>query len=141
MKKFSFYSVCFAIMIFITACVTGSDTKKFAFQSSDQRILYDLMVERCASINARDGDRLKRVYSKDASEPEWLIENWFPNYNQYNIKMKVAKIKKITIVGIDAAGSYVLSLSGQMSRSSIAPVDVLYIKEGADWKIESVIER
>ena len=55
--------------------------------------------------------------------------------------MKVAKIKKITIVDIDAVGTYVLSLSGQLARSSIANVDVLYIKEGADWKIESVIER
>ena len=139
MKKLSFYLLCFALFIFVTACVTGSDPKKFNFKSSDHRLLYDLMVERCEAINARDGDRLKRVYAKEASEPEWLIENWFAEYNQYNITMNVVGINKITIVGIDAAGSYVLSFTGR--RSSSSTVTVLYVKEDSDWKIESVIER
>ena len=141
MKKFSFCAVCIVFMASLAACVTEAEPKKFVFQSSDQQVLYDLMVERCAAINARDGDRLKRVYAKDASEPEWLIENWFPNYIQYNVTMKVAGVKKITIVGIDGVGTYVLRLSGQLGRSPTAEVEVLYVKEGPDWKIDSVAER
>ena len=129
MRKIFLYMACFVFIFNIMACVTGSDPKTFVYQSSDHRLLYDLMVERCAAINARDGNRLKRVYAKDASEPEWLIKNWFPNYNQYSVTMEVSKVKKITIVDIDAVGAYVLSLSGQLARSSIAQVDVLYIKE------------
>jgi len=141
MKKFFLFVACTAFIMATAACVTESEPKKFVFQSSDERVLYDLMVERCAAINARDKERLKRVYAKDASEPEWLINNWFPNYIQYNITMKVADVKEITIVDMDAVGTYILSLYGQLGRSPRAEVEVLYIKEGPDWKIDSVAER
>ena len=97
------------------------------------------MVERCNAINARDADRLKRVYTKDASEPEWLAKEWFPNYERWGIKMEVAEVKKISIVGIDASGSFQLKVSGR--KFATANVDVLYVKEGTEWKIESVAER
>ena len=86
---------------------------------------------------------MNRIYVKDSPDLQWLIREGLPEYTRWNITHKVTEMKRLTIVGVDAAGTFDLQLRGQLaqSRSPMATVDVLFVKTGGEWKIESVAEQ
>lgn len=122
-----------------TAC--KKEVAPVAFASPDQKVLYELMVERCDAINDRDVNRLKKIYVQNSSDLEWLIREGLPDFSRWGITHEISEVNRITIAGVDAAGAFTLSLGGRLARSPVAKVDVLYVKEGVQWKIVSVAEQ
>jgi hypothetical protein len=123
-------------------CAQKVQTRAFQFDTSEQQILYDLMVERCAAVSARDLQRLKNVYAADATEYEWLKNSRLPEYERYRIKHNLYKVEKISIVDGDGAGRFVIKREGQLYGRNPYPVlDVLYVMQTDGWKILMVSER
>lgn len=133
--------ICVVSILLATGAVgCKKEVAPLTFASPDQKVLYELMVERCDAINARDVNRLKKIYVKNSPDLDWLIKEGLPDFSRWGISHEVSEMKKITIVGVDAAGAFTLQLSGRLARNPVAHVDVLYIRDGTQWKIESVAE-
>ena len=129
-------------LIALQSCLQNVKTTPVQFGSSEQQILYDLMVERCEAINARDTERLRNVYADNSTEYDWLKDRWLPSYERFRINVFVQKVEKISVVDNDAAGRFVLELTGQLwGRYPYPKVDVLYVKQSDGWKILQVAER
>ena len=140
-KHVVFFLAAAVAAITCDGCTKTVDKAESVFESPEHRVLYELMVERCNAINARDPQRLRNVYAKDSTEADWLIDNWLPDYIRYGITQRVSKMKRIGIVGEDGAGTFVIQLKGRLGRSPLGTVDVLYRKEDGEWKMVSVAER
>jgi len=143
MKRCHVLCLCITILIALQGCATIEKTQPFEIDSSEQQALYDLMLERCAAINARDVARLKKVYADGSTEYGWLKDRWLPEYERWRITHRVIEVKKISIVDTDGAGQFVLKLDGQLSRSRYPTptVDVLFTRQADGWKILKVSER
>ena len=134
--------ICVVSILLATGAVgCKKEVAPLTFSSPDQKVLYELMVERCDAINARDVNRLKKIYVQNSSDLEWLIREGLPDFSRWGITHEISEVNRITIVGVDAAGAFILRLSGRLARSPVAKVDVLYVKEGVQWKIVSVAEQ
>ena len=142
MKWFMQLSLSTLMLIFLQSCLQNVETTPVQFDSSEQQILYDLMVERCEAINARDTERLQNVYADQSTEFAWLKDRWLPSYERFRIKHYVNRVEKISVVGADAAGRFVLELTGKLwGRQPYPKVDVLYVKQDNGWRILLVSER
>ena len=130
------------MLIVLQSCLQNVETTAVHFDSSEQQLLYELMVERCEAINARDTERLRNVYADNSTEYAWLKDRWLPSYERFRINLYVHKVEKISVVDNDAAGRFVLELTGQLwGRYPYPKVDVLYVKQSDGWKILQVAER
>lgn len=140
MKKAYLILLILGFIIFILGCA-GKQIDPVLLQSPDEKALYDLMVERCAALNAKDMNRFKSVYIKDSPELEWIEKEGIPMWVKNGVTYHIHKAKRISIVGIDAAARFNLRGSNMYGRPFVKDVEVLFVKEGSEWKIESVGER
>lgn len=123
---------------FFSGCaMTNEGAHLLRLKTPDHQILYNLMAERCSALGRTNKDRLKTLYTEHSTEPDWLYKNVFPVLDQWPARYKIREIKKMTIVGQDAAARYVIYYSNNY-KNNIKTVDVLYEKENGQWKIDSV---
>lgn len=117
----------------LSSCMKPIDPS--SFESPSHRVLYELMVDRCNAVGQGNMKRLRELYVSESSDLKWL-SNQIDYLSRFTFQ--VAGIKKMTIVGSDAAAQFVVHVDP--SRNPIRLVDVLYVKVGTQWKIESVNE-
>lgn len=134
MKKLLIFLIGITLIAVMAGCMKSIEPS--TFESADHKILYDLMVERCKAVSAGDMERIYEIYAKDSPELDWLAGQI--NYLS-GFMFNVIDVKRISIVGIDAAGQF--SVSVDPSNRPLREVDVLYIREGSQWKIVSVAQR
>ncbi|MCP3876409.1 MAG: hypothetical protein GY699_25115 [Desulfobacteraceae bacterium] len=139
MKLVYFYTILIISVCFLSGCVEKKIDPN-SFKNPDKGALYELMVERCQAINKRDLSLFKSIYTKNSPELKWIEETGIPMWKNYRTTFKVSRVKKISIVGNDAAANFILS--GQSGGNSfLKDVEVLYLKIGDLWKIESAGDR
>ncbi|MCP3876407.1 MAG: hypothetical protein GY699_25105 [Desulfobacteraceae bacterium] len=140
MKQF-----CFCIVLIISVCFfSGCVAKKIdpsSFKNPDKKALYELMVKRCQAINNRDMSLFKSIYVKNSPELKWIEETGIPMWNKHRTEFKVSQVKKISIIGNDAAANFILSGQARTISSFLIDTVVLYVKVGDLWKIESAGDR
>lgn len=130
------------LFIFFIGCSTAKKgINPSELVSPDEKALYNLMVKRCQAVNARDMRRLETIYAKNSEEIVWLRDDGIPTWKKYKITFYIEHLIKVSIVGQDAAVHFVLRGSTMYGNYFIKTVEVLYVKEGAQWKIESVGDR
>ena len=136
MKKLYLVFLISILSMFAWGCVekrVNPDT----LTSPDERVLYDLMIARCHALNAKDMNQFRQIYTKDSPELEWIENTGIPMWNANGMNFDEPSLKKISMVGNDAAASFVLKGNNSFGTSFIYHVEVLYVKEGSQWKIES----
>ncbi len=136
MKKLYLVFLILILSMFAWGCVekrVNPDT----LTSPDERVLYDLMIARCHALNAKDMNQFRQIYTKDSPELEWIENTGIPMWNANGMNFDEPSLKKISMVGNDAAASFVLKGNNSFGTSFIYHVEVLYVKEGSQWKIES----
>jgi hypothetical protein len=134
-KRCLFFGV-LPFLLFVWGCA-ASQIDPNTLQSSDERALYDLMVARCHALNAKDMDQFREIYTKDSPELEWIEQRGIPMWKQNGMYFSDPTLKRISIIGNDAAASFVLSGRNSSGTSFVYRVEALYVKKGAQWKIES----
>jgi hypothetical protein len=136
MKKLYFV---FLILI-VSTLVLGCAVQKIdpnTLKSPDERALYDLMLARCQALNAKDMNRFREIYTKNSPELEWIENTGIPLWTRNGMNFKDPSLKRVSIMGKDAAASFVLNGSNSSGTSFVYRVEALYVKEGSQWKIES----
>jgi hypothetical protein len=140
MKKVHLIFLILCAIIFILGCARKQVVSN-VLDSPDKQALYDLMVERCAALSDTDMNRLEKIYTKDSPELEWIEKEGIPGWIHYGVTYYVHRVKRISIVGIDAAASFNLRGSTASGWPLEKDVEALFVKKGSKWKIESVGER
>ena len=136
MKKLYFVFLILILSVFVWGCIEKRiDPNTLA--APDERALYDLMVARGVALNAKDMDQFRQIYTKDSPELEWIENTGIPLWNANGMNFDEPSLKKISVVGNDAAASFVLKGSNSFGTSFVYQVEVLYVREGSQWKIES----
>jgi hypothetical protein len=107
----------------------------------DKKALYDLMVARCEASNKTDMAIFRSIYVSNSPELDWIQNNGIPMWRRNGMHFKVQSIKKVTILGDDAAGRFVLNGVNSHGRRFIHTVEALYVKQGNQWKLESTATR
>ena len=107
----------------------------------DGKALYELMTARNAAVNAKNFDMIVPLYTKDAPELEWIKKKGIPTWKKYGMKFKNLVLKKMSIIGDDAAASFSLTGRDRSGGRYWFVLEVLYVKVDSLWKIESVIMR
>jgi hypothetical protein len=130
----------YMIMVIFLFCINcagqkGIDPKTLS--SPDEKALYDLMVLRCRAIKDHDEKLIASIYAMDSPELKWIHQKGLPMWWENGVVYTIYKINKISIVGDDAAASFVLNGHNRYGYTYTRYVEVLYIKEGSEWKIES----
>ena len=136
LPNFAWYLV---LILIVIGCKQNVKEESFNFTTPDEKILYELMEERCKALSARDMDRLNQIYSKNSQDLVWISKEVMPILNSWPARYKIRKIEKLSIIGNDAAGRFKINVDNDY-KIKTKKVDVLYIKEDSNWKIESVIE-
>ena len=136
LPNFAWYLI---LILIVIGCKQNVKEESFNFTTPDEKILYELMVERCKALSARDMDRLNQIYSKNSQDLGWISKEVMPILNSWPARYKIRKIEKLSIIGNDAAGRFKINVDNDY-KIKTKKVDVLYIKEDSTWKIESVIE-
>jgi len=136
LPNFAWYLV---LILIVIGCKQNVKEESFNFTTPDEKILYELMEERCKALSARDMDRLNQIYSKNSQDLVWISKKVMPILNSWPARYKIRKIEKLSIIGDDAAGRFKINVDNDY-KIKTKKVDVLYIKEDSNWKIESVIE-
>ena len=140
MRKLNLFFPILILILFISGCATkGIDPN--SLKSLDEKALYDLMFARCRALNAKDMDQFRQIYTKDSPELEWIEKEGIPMWERNGMKFNVPSLKKISIVGNDAAASFVLNGKNSSGKVFVYSVEALYVKEETQWKIESTAER
>ena len=136
LPNFAWYLI---LILIVIGCKQNVKEESFNFTTPDEKILYELMVERFNALSARDMDRLNQIYSKNSQDLGWISKEVMPILNSWPARYKIRKIEKLSIIGNDAAGRFKINVDNDY-KIKTKKVDVLYIKEDSTWKIESVIE-
>ena len=110
-------------------------------KSPDEKALYDLMVARCRALNAKDMDQFRQIYTRNSPDLEWIENVGIPMWESNGMNFKIPTLTKISIIDNDAAASFVLNGNNRFGNSFVYIVEALYVKEGAQWKIESTGHR
>ena len=140
MKKPYLVSVILILLVSISGCVT-ENIEPVALKSPDEKALYDLMAARSRAINAKDMNLFRQIYTKDSPELAWIENEGIPEWETNGMNFKDPALKKISIVGKDAAASFVIKGSNRFGRSFVFKVEALYVKEENQWKLESTGQR
>jgi hypothetical protein len=136
MKKLYLIFLILILSMFASGCA-GKKIDPNTLKSPDEKALYYLMLARCHASNAKDMDQFRQIYTKDSPELEWIKDTGIPMWRRNGMTFDDPSLKRISIIGKDAAASYVLSGFNSSGTSFIYSVEVLYVKEGSQWKIES----
>jgi len=136
MKKLYLVFLILILSTFASGCV-GKKFDPNTLKSPDERALYDLMLARCHALNAKDMDLFRQIYTKDSPELEWIKNTGIPMWKQNGMNFSDPSLKRISVLGNDGAASFVLSGYNSYGTSFVYRVEVLYVKEGSQWKIES----
>lgn len=139
MKRFPQYFWYLLLILIVLGCKQNVKEDRFSFTTPDEKILYELMAERCRALSDRNMDRLRQIYSETSQDLVWITEKVIPILNQWPARYRILKTEKLSIIDNDAAGRFEISVDNGYKYSR-KEVDVLYIKEDSTWKIESVIE-
>jgi hypothetical protein len=130
----------FLVLIFLML-VSGCLEKKIdpsTLQSSDEKACYDLVVALCRARNTRDLSLFKQIYTKDSPDLDWIEKEGIPLWRKNSMYYRVSGLRKISIVKNDAAANFVLHGDMDTGYSWLRDVEVLFVKQGNQWKIESV---
>jgi hypothetical protein len=136
MKKLYLVFLILILSTFASGCVEKIIDPN-TLKSPDKRALYDLMLARCHALNAKDMDLFRQIYTKDSPELEWIKNTGIPMWRLNDMNFNDPSLKRISIMGNDAAASFVLNGYNSSGTSFIYRVEVLYVKEESQWKIES----
>jgi hypothetical protein len=136
MKKLYLVFLILIVSTFAAGCV-AKKIEPNTLKSPDERALYDLMLARCQALNAKDMNLFREIYTKDSPELGWIENTGIPLWKQNGMNFKDPLLKRISMVGKDAAASFVLNGNNSSGTSFVYRVEVLYVKEGSQWKIES----
>ena len=139
MNRFPNFAWCLVLILIVIGCKQNVKEESFSLTTPDEKILYELMVERCKALSGRDMDRLNQIYSKNSQDLVWISKEVMPILSSWPARYKILKIEKLSIIGNDAAGRFKINVDNEY-KVDTKKVDVLYIKEDSNWKIESVIE-
>jgi len=82
-------------------------------------------------------DLFRKIYTKDSPEIKWIEETGISQWRKNGMKYGQPSLKKISIIGNDAAATFRLSGSNEFGKIFIFNVEVLYVKVDSEWKIES----
>jgi hypothetical protein len=123
-------------LMLTSGCVT-ENIEPNTLKSPDEKVLYDLMATRCRASNAKDLSQFRQIYTTDSPELEWIEYEGIPMWERNGMNFKAPILKKISIIGNDAAASFVLKGNNSSGTTFVYRVEALYVKEGAQWKIES----
>jgi hypothetical protein len=138
MKQFCFIFLMSILLMFISGCVSVDEkVDPNILKSSDEKALYDLMVARGNALNAKDMDMFRQIYTKDSPELEWIKNTGIPMWKENGMNFNPPSLRKISIIGNDAAASFTLNGENSYGTSFFYRVEVLYVKEDSQWKIES----
>ena len=132
------------LILILSTFASGCLEKKIdpnTLKSPDKRALYDLMVARCHALNAKDMDLFRQIYTKNSPELKWIKYTGIPMWNRNDMNFNDPSLKRISIMGNDAAATFVLNGNNSFGTDFIYEVEVLYVKEETQWKIESTAER
>ena len=140
MQKLNLITLILILFVFTAGCTT-ENIEPNTLKSPDEKAMYDLMAARCRALNAKDMDQFRQIYTKDSPELEWIENEGIPMWEQNGMKFNIPALKKISIVGNDAAASFVLNGKNNSGTAFVYRVEVLYVKEETQWKIESTAER
>jgi hypothetical protein len=139
-KYFPIVIMVFLFLVFFgCAAQTGIDPKTLS--APDEKALYDLMVKRCEALNAKDLDIFNRIYLADSPDLEWIRKKGIPMWERNGMRYSIHSLKKISIVGNDAAANFILYGSNQWGTNFTKNVEVLYVKKDSQWKIASSGEK
>jgi hypothetical protein len=141
MIKKGAFAAALILIIVMAACATQKGIDPATLTSPDRKALYDLMARRCQAVNTRDINTLETIYVKNAHELLWIQEKGMPTWEKYGVTLGISDIRKMTIIGTDAAVNFILTVSNTYGSYYSKNVEVLYRKEGSEWKIESVGDR
>lgn len=136
MKKLYLVLLIFILSTFASGCLEKRIDPN-TLKSPDKRALYDLMLARCHALNAKDMDLFRTIYTKDSPELEWIKNTGIPMWERNGMNFNDPSLIRISIVGKDAAASFVLNGDNSSGTSFVYRVEVLYVKEESQWKIES----
>ena len=136
MKKLYLVFLILILSTFASGCVEKKIDPN-TLKSPDKRYLYDLMLARCHALNAKDMDLFRQIYKKDSPELEWIKNKGIPMWEENGMNFNDPSLKRISIMGDDAAASFALSGNNKFGTSFDYRVEVLYVKENSQWKIES----
>ena len=136
MKKLYLVFLILILSMFASGCIEKKIDPNI-LESPDNKALYDLMVTRCKALNAKDMDMFRQIYTKDSPELEWIKKKGIPMWEENGMNFNPPTLKKISIIGDDAAASFSLSGRNKFGTSFYYRVEVLYVKEDSQWKIES----
>jgi hypothetical protein len=128
------------LILILSPFASGCVEKKIdlnTLKSPDKRALYDLMLARCHALNAKDMDLFRKIYTKDSPELEWIENTGIPMWQRNGMNFNDPSLKRISIIGKDAAASFILTGNNRSGTSFVYRVEVLYVKEESQWKIES----
>ena len=136
MKRLYLVFLILILSAFALGCVEKNIDPN-TLKSPDNRALYDLMLARCHALNAKDMDLFRRIYTKDSPELEWIKNTGIPMWKQNGMNFNDPSLTRISIIGNDAAASFVLNGHKSFGTSFVYRVEVFYVREGSQWKIES----
>jgi hypothetical protein len=136
MKKLNFVILILLLSAFASGCTTTKIDPN-SLKSPDEKALYDLMLARCQALNAKDMDLFRQVYTENSPELEWIEKNGIPMWKRNDMRFSDPSLIKISIIGDDAAASFILNGRNRSGTSFVYHVEALYIKKGSQWKIES----
>ena len=140
MKKPYLVSLILILLISISGCVTENIDPN-TLKSQDEKALYDLMVARGRAINARDMNLFIQIYTKDSPELEWIENEGIPGWERNGMKYKDPSLKRVSVIGNDAAATFVVKGNNRSGTPFSFRVETLYVKEKDQWKIESTGQR
>ena len=136
MKKLYLVFLILIFSMFASGCLEKKIDPNI-LNSPEKKVLYDLMVARCKALNAKDMDLFRQIYTKDSPELEWIKNKGIPMWEENGMNFNDPSLRRISIMGDDAAASFVLSGNNKFGTSFDYRVEVLYVKEKSQWKIES----
>ena len=105
--------------------------------SPDEKALHDLMVARCRALSEKDLALFEEIYTRDSPELEWIREQGIPMWRQWGVRFRVWSVKRLSILGDDAAGRFVLNGNNRYGKQFVETVEALFVRRDGRWKIES----
>ena len=136
MKKLYLVFLILILSTFASGCL-GKRIDPNTLKSPDKRALYDLMLARCHASNAKDMDLFRKIYTKDSPELEWIENTGIPMWKRNGMNFDDPSLTRISIIGNDAAASFIVGGNNSSGTTFVYRVEVLYVKEESQWKIES----
>ena len=140
MKKLYLVFLTLILSMMISGCMEKK-VNPIILKSTDEKALYDLMEARCRALNAKDINLFRQIYIKDSPDLRWIKDAGISMWVMDDVTYHISSLKKIGIIGNDAAARFVVVGSDQYGSFLRKTVEVLYVKKGTQWKIESTGER